>query len=315
MKNLMLGAAALLAFSGFALAGGECCKGGKAQASAKTPLIEKADGLLAKWKESAAKPASISESDMAAMAKAGEVLAANCPVCKHMPATMGFLNKTMSLANSLEKACQTKCAQSDMAAKMPAEIKSMMSERAALLDRSAQVLGATAAMMGKDSNAKSCCKDGGATESKSEAGCCKSASCETNTNCYASLEKKADELLAAWDGMPAAFNALQGETRANVMSAMETMKKINPDSCALFQQSVAVAGEMAARTVAIDAEMAKSCSAKKDDASCAAKTDEEKAMMKAMESRTAVLRKAAALLEKMAKVMNPENKTFTASVQ
>lgn len=315
MKNFVLGAAALLAFSGAAFAGGECCASKAKAQAAKSPLIEKADGLLAQWKEAAAKPASMSEADMAAMAKAGEALASSCPVCKHMPETMGFLTKTFALSNSLEKACQTKCAEGDMAAKMPAEMKNMMSERATLLDRSGAILAAAAASMGKDPSAKSCCKDGGAKESKSEAGCCAKSSCETDTNCYASLEKKADSLLAAWDGMPAAFNALEGEARNKLMDAMATMKRLQPDACARFQQSVALAGEMTARALAIDAEMTKACSAKKDDAACAAKSDEEKAMMKAFEGRTAVLRKAAALLEKMSKVTNPENKTFTASVQ
>ena len=316
MKHLGFGAAILCLASGTSLAagGGEGC-GGKRLDTVKTPLIEKADGLLARWSEVLAKPAQLSEADQAAMAKAKETLSQICPVCKQMPDTMAFLRQTLAVSNGLEKACEAYC-QGEAAAAIPAEVKNSLKERAALLSRSQKLF---VAAFGSESSGKACCKEGEKAESK-KACCAEGAkkSCGADADCYVKLDKTADRLLSSWEGIPGQVEAFSADEKTRFQSAMTTIMKAEGEKCPLFHQTVLASRALLDRAVAIDAELEKACKEKaKDGEACAATTDEEKAMLKAFGDRTALLKKTVQLLDRMGKVMSPEpsNPLFTAQGQ
>ena len=312
MKHLGFGAAAVCLAGGFALAaGGDGKCGGTIETAAETPLIEKADGLIARWKEISARKVEGGEADLAVLAKARDTLSEICPVCKRMPDTIAFLRQTLAVSKGLEKACEASC-NGEGAAAIPAEVKRSLKERAGLLSRAHKLFAAAFAAEGEEASVKVCCK--GAEKKEGKKACCAEfakRACGADPDCYAALGKTADGLLAAWEGIPAQVAAFSAEEKVRFQSAMATMRKAEGERFPLFHETILAKRTLLERVLAIGAELEKLCKERmKEDESCPFKgtplCPENSEACKAFADRNTLLEKTVRLLDRIGKVLSPD---------
>ncbi len=243
-----------------AYSGEGCCASGK-KIALKTPLIEKANTLAAKWTEAHSKQ--VSEQDMVAMKAAIEVTSQICPVCKAMPDTKTFLSGVLCCSMSLEKTAMECASKEENAKQIPAEAKAAMQERMAVLASTEALISAAFAGCGSETTAKTCSKPEGEVAKKEATGCtakdgvAKAGCSKESVACMEKLSQSADRLISTWENMPAQFASMSTADLTKLQGALAVLNKNGQFE--MFKETMLTSADTMARAMELDSNLQKGC--------------------------------------------------------
>jgi hypothetical protein len=310
MKTLWLASCLLVPAFSFAATGGDerGTQAADGSGSAKTDCP--ASALIAKWQKAAEQIAAMPAETRAVVARAHATLSASCPVCQEAPAAFAFLGRffdaTVALDGRILAACE-EGARTGAWEAPPAEIQSAFAERVAIGAKARELYAAFTLATTPTEQAH--CTQAAAVAQRSDPEATPASALPSPTFAavgreFDSLREEARRVASSWNAVPARAAALPAETKAELLAAMELLKREVP-TCELALETMSVLGQSLDRLVALDQTLADHCRATSKEEH--AELPVELAQMKAAaEARTRTTASVAELLRVMKKAMTPD---------